>query len=77
VFKRLEFNSDRKRMSILLYDRQDGQYKLYIKGADNVIFERLDKNNNMPEMIHETQVFLKKASSKGFRTLLVGIKVFD
>lgn len=38
----MEFNSDRKRMSIVLKDPEDGLYKLYSKGADSVIKERLD-----------------------------------
>lgn len=38
----MEFNSDRKRMSILLRDPDDGLYKLYCKGADSIIIERLD-----------------------------------
>ena len=42
VFRRMEFNSDRKRMSIVLRDPEDGHYKLYCKGADSIIKERLD-----------------------------------
>ena len=42
VFRRMEFNSDRKRMSIVLRDPDDGHYKLYCKGADSIIKERLD-----------------------------------
>lgn len=41
LLKRVEFSSDRKRMSVVVQDLQDGQYKLYCKGADNVIKERL------------------------------------
>lgn len=40
----MEFNSDRKRMSILVKDQSDGFYKLYTKGADNIIKERLSSN---------------------------------
>ena len=42
VIRMIEFTSDRKRMSILVRDRQDGHYKLYCKGADNVIIDRLN-----------------------------------
>lgn len=35
----LDFNNIRKRMSVIL--RRDGKLKLYCKGADNVIYERL------------------------------------
>ena len=40
LIRRIEFSSDRKRMSVLLKDLTDGKFKLYIKGADNVIMER-------------------------------------
>ena len=42
VIRRMEFSSDRKRMSVLLRDPRDGCVKLYVKGADTVIEERLD-----------------------------------
>ena len=42
VFRTMDFNSDRKRMSVLLHDKLDGQYKLLIKGADSIIMDRLD-----------------------------------
>jgi magnesium-transporting ATPase (P-type) len=44
IYKRMEFNSDRKRMSIVLKDPEDGHYKVYIKGADSIIKDRLDKS---------------------------------
>ena len=44
MFKRIEFNSDRKRMSILVKDPIDGKMKLYVKGADSIIIERLNKD---------------------------------
>jgi magnesium-transporting ATPase (P-type) len=34
----LEFNSDRKRMSVILRDPTTGVVRLFCKGADNVIF---------------------------------------
>merc|ERR1712213_74648 len=37
----LDFNNVRKRMSVIL--RRDGKIRLYCKGADVVIFERLKK----------------------------------
>ena len=40
VLNVLEFNSTRKRMSVIVRD-QAGVLHLYCKGADNVIFERL------------------------------------
>ena len=38
----MDFNSDRKRMSVLLRDPQDKKLKLLIKGADSIIKSRLD-----------------------------------
>ena len=73
VIRRMDFNSDRKRMSILVRDPNDKKLKLYIKGADSIIIERLkDKNLNS-----EIQKFLKVASTQGLRTLLMGMRLID
>jgi magnesium-transporting ATPase (P-type) len=50
----MDFNSDRKRMSVVLKDPLDGQYKLLIKGADSIIMDRLDKSQFPPEMQEKT-----------------------
>lgn len=42
VFKKIDFNSDRKRMSILVRDPNDKKIKMFIKGADSIIKDRLD-----------------------------------
>lgn len=42
VYRVMEFDSDRKRMSILLRDPTDNLVKLFIKGADSIILSRLD-----------------------------------
>lgn len=39
------FNSDRKRMSVIV--RHEGKIKLFIKGADNMILERLNKKQDL------------------------------
>ena len=44
LLRRVEFTSDRKRMSILLKDPEDGKIKLYVKGADSIIMERLNRD---------------------------------
>lgn len=44
VVRKMEFNSDRKRMSVLLKDPIDSKYKLLVKGADSIIMERIDKS---------------------------------
>lgn len=50
----LDFNNVRKRMSVIL--RKDGELRLYCKGADNVIYERLESGND--EVRHRTQEHL-------------------
>lgn len=75
VIKRMNFTSDRKRMSILVRDpTDDNAYKLFIKGADSVVQERLINSDELPK---ETEEFLNKASLQGLRTLLLGVKVVD
>lgn len=50
----LDFNNVRKRMSVIL--RKDGKLRLYCKGADNVIYERL--KNGMDDIKNKTQEHL-------------------
>ena len=38
----LEFNSTRKRMSVIV-EAPDGQIVLYSKGADSILLERMNK----------------------------------
>lgn len=40
----LDFNNVRKRMSVIL--RRNGKLRLYCKGADNVIYERLKADSS-------------------------------
>lgn len=77
VFRKMEFSSDRKRMSILLRDPTDGKIKLLIKGADSIIKERLDKSQYPADMEKEIEWFLDIASRQGLRTLLMGLKVVE
>ena len=71
----MEFNSDRKRMSVILRDPSDGLIKMYIKGADSIIKDRLDLNQINSGMMNHIEDFLTKASLKGLRTLLMGMRV--
>uniref|UniRef100_A0A8D0TWN9 Phospholipid-transporting ATPase n=1 Tax=Sus scrofa TaxID=9823 RepID=A0A8D0TWN9_PIG len=63
----LEFSSDRKRMSVIART-PSGQLRLYCKGADNVIFERLSKDSKYME---ETLCHLEYFATEGLRTLCV------
>lgn len=44
----MDFTSERRRMSILVRDPIDGHIKLYVKGADDVIKNRLAKDAQDP-----------------------------
>lgn len=50
----LDFNNVRKRMSVIL--RKDGHIRLYCKGADSIIYERLKEGQNA--LKHHTQEHL-------------------
>nr|XP_032514835.1 probable phospholipid-transporting ATPase IM isoform X3 [Danaus plexippus plexippus]XP_032514836.1 probable phospholipid-transporting ATPase IM isoform X3 [Danaus plexippus plexippus] len=62
----LDFNNVRKRMSVIL--KKDGEIRLYTKGADNVIYDRL-KRNSQEEVRLKTQEHLNKFAGEGLRTL--------
>eukprot|EP01136_Pigoraptor_vietnamica_P004618 Opistho-1_new@35139 len=55
----LEFNSDRKRMSVILRC-PDGKLRLYCKGADSVIYERLARAGTVQDMCDTTTLHLEK-----------------
>ena len=64
-------------MSVVVKDPNDGMYKLYCKGADSIIKERLCIRSNDPDELTETDSFLRRSSIQGYRTLLVAMKVID
>lgn len=79
LLKKIEFNSDRKRMSILVRDPADGLIKLYIKGADSIILDRLSREpeKNDEDTMSYVKKFVDYSSCIGLRTLLVAVKVLD
>ncbi|KAJ3402326.1 hypothetical protein HDU80_005192 [Chytriomyces hyalinus] len=66
-----EFNSTRKRMSSLVRT-PEGKIKLYIKGADTVIFERLAAEGN--SYVDATNIHLEEYASEGLRTLCIAYR---
>ncbi|XP_048358974.1 phospholipid-transporting ATPase IC [Sphaerodactylus townsendi] len=66
----LDFNSDRKRMSIIIRD-PNGKIQLYCKGADTVIYERLHPRNPKRQA---TQEALDIFASETLRTLCLSYK---
>ncbi|XP_020292999.1 phospholipid-transporting ATPase ID isoform X5 [Pseudomyrmex gracilis] len=69
----LDFNNMRKRMSVIL--RKDGHLRLYCKGADNVIYERLKKDSE--EIMTKTLDHLNKFAGEGLRTLCLSVRDLD
>ena len=65
-----EFNSTRKRMSTL-FRCPDGKIRIYCKGADTVILERLGKNNPATEV---TLQHLEDYATEGLRTLCLAMR---
>jgi len=67
ILHELEFNSDRKRMSVLL--EHEGEIWCVTKGADNVMIDLL--NQDLDGKTHDN---LQKFSKQGLRTLVVAFK---
>jgi len=70
MFKQLmeiEFNSDRKRHTVFIEDNNN--VIIYMKGADNIIIDRLSKEENY-DIINNYKLILEKWSNYGLRTLV-------
>ncbi|KAF9583341.1 hypothetical protein BGW38_009712 [Lunasporangiospora selenospora] len=65
-----EFNSTRKRMSTIVRG-PDKKIKLYCKGADTVILERLGSEN---EFVDATLQHLEDYATEGLRTLCIAMR---
>lgn len=70
----LDFNNMRKRMSVIVKNPL-GQIKLYCKGADTIIFERL--NASSEELMDATSEHLSEFAGEGLRTLALAYKDLD
>ncbi|ESQ40402.1 hypothetical protein EUTSA_v10012494mg [Eutrema salsugineum] len=66
-----EFDSDRKRMSVIL-GCPDMSVKLFVKGADSSMFSVMDESHS--DVIEATKKQLHAYSSDGLRTLVVGMR---
>ena len=71
--RQIEFSSDRKRESVIV--KEGSLYKLYIKGADSIIEERLDESTP-PEVLERSRYFVNLFSAQGYRTLYIAMKIF-
>ncbi|KAL5725998.1 P-type phospholipid transporter [Ranunculus cassubicifolius] len=67
----LEFNSSRKRMSVIVRN-EEGKLVLLCKGADSVMFERLAKNGREFEGL--TRRHMNEYADAGLRTLVLAYR---
>ncbi|KAL8052778.1 hypothetical protein ABFX02_05G027200 [Erythranthe guttata] len=67
----IEFNSSRKRMSVIVRD-EEGNLLLLCKGADSVMFERLAENGR--EYEKETREHVNEYADAGLRTLILAYR---
>ncbi|KAL8547027.1 hypothetical protein ACS0TY_006667 [Phlomoides rotata] len=67
-----EFDSDRKRMSVIL-GCPDETIKVFVKGADTSMFSVIDRSLNL-DMLKATEAHLHTYSSIGLRTLVIGMR---
>ncbi|KAL2667512.1 hypothetical protein AAZV13_01G073400 [Glycine max] len=70
----LEFNSSRKRMSVIVKDEK-GRIFLLCKGADSVMFERLAKDGR--EFEEKTLEHVHEYADAGLRTLILAYRELD
>ncbi|XP_020204910.1 putative phospholipid-transporting ATPase 9 [Cajanus cajan] len=70
----LEFNSSRKRMSVIVKDEK-GKILLLCKGADSVMFERLAKDGR--EFEEKTSEHVHEYADAGLRTLILAYRELD
>ena len=76
VLNVLNFSSERKRMSIIIKDKND-VIKLYSKGADCEIIKRMSNFSKNNKNTNYTLKCVDKLSCKGYRSLLIGYKIIN
>ena len=80
----IEFSSDRKRESVIVKEKVDDDkdnnkkniIKLYCKGADSIIEERLSKKTPK-KILRQCKYYVNKFSALGFRTLFITMKLLS
>eukprot|EP00158_Paraphelidium_tribonemae_P008826 Partr_v1_DN28699_c1_g1_i1_m50503 putative ATPase, class VI, type len=69
----LEFDSERKRMSVIVKSVETGEIIVYCKGADSVIYERLAEGQSV--VLELTNRHLERFAEEGLRTLCLAYRV--
>ena len=74
----LEFNSTRKRMSVIVKDMQTYEIVLLTKGADSIIEKLLVKGDKTNDRnLNITKTYLDSYANEGLRTLLLAKKTIS
>ena len=73
LLDKIDFSSDRKRMSVIVKDLQNGKIYLFCKGADSMVFKLASKECSV-ELLEKTDDDVKTFSKEGLRTLVLGYK---
>eukprot|EP01097_Dermamoeba_algensis_P009645 TRINITY_DN6883_c0_g1_i1.p1 TRINITY_DN6883_c0_g1~~TRINITY_DN6883_c0_g1_i1.p1 ORF type:complete len:1134 (-),score=257.84 TRINITY_DN6883_c0_g1_i1:56-3256(-) len=74
VLNVIEFDSTRKRMSVIVRDERDGKLKIFTKGADSIIRRLLVPGQ---ELEKSTFAHLDQFANFGLRTLAMAYRVID
>lgn len=75
MLQEFPFDSDRKRMSVVVRKRNDKQIILLSKGSDSVMFPRI--GGLSPKELAAADDQLYSFATKGFRVLVIAKKVVD
>ncbi|XP_040277126.1 phospholipid-transporting ATPase ID-like [Bufo bufo] len=70
----LDFNNERKRMSVIVRS-PEGRLTLYCKGADTIVYELLDRSSE--DLKEVTTDHLNEFAGEGLRTLVLAYKDLD
>lgn len=73
LLEMIDFTSTRKRMSVVVRN-PDKRILLLTKGADSVIFPRLDQQRCDPQIVEITNQHLERYATEGLRTLVIAQK---
>lgn len=76
LLNKIEFTSERKRMTIIVKDPQTNQIVMFTKGADYFILKNLSLENQSEE-IQQAKLSLKNFGKQGLRTLCLAMRVLS
>jgi len=77
LISKIDFNSDRKRMSVIMKDNETNKLFVFCKGADSIMMKRLSNEDNHLETVEKTKADLHTFSTDGLRTLVIAYKELD